>query len=345
MPIARYVEDDSTIPLADQFLRSLPMLRHPVSFELLGVGPQPIYDTEPTARIFEDRANGIDRPIDIRISDWKTPYISTQFVAHKADVRRVERQLLTHYPESAATTADAVSDDLISIVADVAAGQAYGGTLALASGYCMSLRAFSRLSPDPIGVAVSAMDRLGREQWGLLQILFQPTRYPWQTNLEAALTDPYTNDFLVTDVDAKMLQRKFRSPLFAVSVRILAEARKYKLVLAGLANQYVGQPTPSVRAAIFGKVGSMLTFRLGTGEGRCRQKWAFSRLKKSSTSKSARPSAASGVRPRPSISRPIPRLPSNPTIRPGRSSTCADSVTPVQRKRSSRSLRSIRYSR
>jgi hypothetical protein len=45
--------------------------------------------------------------------------------------------------------------------------------------------------------------------------------------------------------------------------RILAEARKYKLVLAGLANQYVGQLSPPVRAAVFGNVGSFVVFRVG----------------------------------------------------------------------------------
>jgi len=48
--------------------------------------------------------------------------------------------------------------------------------------------------------------------------------------------------------------------------RILAEARKYKLVLAGLANQYVGQLTSGVRAAIFGNVGTLVTFRLGVDD-------------------------------------------------------------------------------
>ena len=50
--------------------------------------------------------------------------------------------------------------------------------------------------------------------------------------------------------------------------QILAEARKYKLVLAGMANQYVGQLTDSVRQAIFGNVGTLLTFRLGVQDAR-----------------------------------------------------------------------------
>lgn len=49
---------------------------------------------------------------------------------------------------------------------------------------------------------------------------------------------------------------------------ILAEARKYGLVLAGLANQYVDQLTPPVRAAIFGNVATLITFRLGVKDAR-----------------------------------------------------------------------------
>lgn len=45
--------------------------------------------------------------------------------------------------------------------------------------------------------------------------------------------------------------------------RILAEARKYRLVLAGLANQYVGQLSQGVKQAIFGNVETLIAFRLG----------------------------------------------------------------------------------
>ena len=48
--------------------------------------------------------------------------------------------------------------------------------------------------------------------------------------------------------------------------RILAEARKYNLVLAGLANQYVGQLSQPVRQAVFGNVGTLIAFRLGVDD-------------------------------------------------------------------------------
>ena len=43
---------------------------------------------------------------------------------------------------------------------------------------------------------------------------------------------------------------------------ILSEARKYKLNLT-IAHQYVEQMSEEVRAAVFGNVGTMITFRVG----------------------------------------------------------------------------------
>jgi type IV secretory pathway TraG/TraD family ATPase VirD4 len=42
---------------------------------------------------------------------------------------------------------------------------------------------------------------------------------------------------------------------------ILSEARKYKLNLT-MANQYIAQMTDEVKAAVFGNVGSMVTFQV-----------------------------------------------------------------------------------
>src|SRR6201999_2730943 len=43
---------------------------------------------------------------------------------------------------------------------------------------------------------------------------------------------------------------------------ILSEARKYKLNLT-IAHQYIEQMSEEVRAAVFGNVGTMITFRVG----------------------------------------------------------------------------------
>ncbi|MGC3990847.1 MAG: type IV secretion system DNA-binding domain-containing protein [Chthoniobacteraceae bacterium] len=46
---------------------------------------------------------------------------------------------------------------------------------------------------------------------------------------------------------------------------ILSEVRKYRLCLV-LANQYIEQISPEVRSAIFGNVGSLISFRVGHGD-------------------------------------------------------------------------------
>jgi hypothetical protein len=56
--------------------------------------------------------------------------------------------------------------------------------------------------------------------------------------------------------------QNFATDSFAV---ILSEARKYGLNLA-IANQYVSQIDEVVRAAVFGNVGSMVTFRVGADD-------------------------------------------------------------------------------
>ena len=49
--------------------------------------------------------------------------------------------------------------------------------------------------------------------------------------------------------------------------QILAEARKYKLALV-VANQYVEQLAPAVRAALFGNIGCLMAFRVGHRDAR-----------------------------------------------------------------------------
>ena len=56
--------------------------------------------------------------------------------------------------------------------------------------------------------------------------------------------------------------QNFATESFAV---ILSEARKYGLYLT-VANQYVAQMVPEVRDAVFGNVGSMVTFRVGADD-------------------------------------------------------------------------------
>jgi hypothetical protein len=54
--------------------------------------------------------------------------------------------------------------------------------------------------------------------------------------------------------------QNFATPDFAV---ILSEARKYALALC-VANQFIGQVEEEVKNAVFGNVGTIISFRIGT---------------------------------------------------------------------------------
>jgi type IV secretory pathway TraG/TraD family ATPase VirD4 len=55
---------------------------------------------------------------------------------------------------------------------------------------------------------------------------------------------------------------------------ILSEARKYKLNLT-IAHQYIEQMSEEVRAAVFGNVGTMVTFRVGAFDAEVLEKEFF----------------------------------------------------------------------
>jgi hypothetical protein len=57
--------------------------------------------------------------------------------------------------------------------------------------------------------------------------------------------------------------QNFATPDFA---QILSEARKYRLNLT-VANQFIGQMEEEVKNAVFGNVGTLITFRVGVADG------------------------------------------------------------------------------
>ena len=88
--VATFNEDESTIDKAEQFLRSLPQLHRPASFEVIGLGPQPDYDIEKGSEILQARAKGdTSRTMSEAIRGWDDPYTTVQFVVHRFDANPV----------------------------------------------------------------------------------------------------------------------------------------------------------------------------------------------------------------------------------------------------------------
>ena len=109
--MARFPEDEATLAKAEQLLRSLPHLTQPVSFEIVGLGPMPEYDGAKVQQLLQGHVRG--QPLDARsaISGWNAPRIVTQFAGTLPDIRRLERLLLAHYPNSAVVLEEIGSDD------------------------------------------------------------------------------------------------------------------------------------------------------------------------------------------------------------------------------------------
>ena len=63
--------------------------------------------------------------------------------------------------------------------------------------------------------------------------------------------------------------QNFATPDFA---QILSEARKFRLNLC-VANQFIGQMEEEVKNAVFGNVGTLVTFRVGVTDANYLQHW------------------------------------------------------------------------
>lgn len=232
--IEQFPDDETTIPNAEQFLRSL-RLNRPVAFELCGMGPQPEWDHTKAQEVIKNRGK-----ISEAICGWTKPYTVTRFVADQRDAQLLRQQLLAYYPNSAVVLEKDV-DDLGFYFRNEE--DSFGATLALEGPYCFPLRTVSRLEPDPLGVAITAMEQLGKDEWSLLQVLFEPASSPWPESLEPALVDPYKpKESLLDKNDIRLLREKFNSPLFAVSIRLFAKRRSVFRQLLGWAEQFAAPP-------------------------------------------------------------------------------------------------------
>lgn len=237
IPVEQFPEDTTTIPRMEQFLLALRHVRHPVAFEICGVGAFPEWDFELCSKL---AAQG--KSTRSAVKSWKKPYTVAQFVAHKTDAKLVQSQLLVHYPNSAVTLDGHVDEPHADAHSEIKGGLGFAATLALERGHGFPLRIFTRLDPDPLGVVLAAFDHLDKEEWALLQILFEPTTEAWAEVLDAALVDPYEKKPFLDTRQQGMLREKFGSPLFAVSIRIAAKRHPVFRQLLGWAEQFSAGP-------------------------------------------------------------------------------------------------------
>lgn len=240
--VEQFPEDESTLAKAEVFLRSLVNVSSPISFEILGMGAQPEFDHAKVRQFLADHP--IDQlNMNDMIGGWTEPYVKTQFVAQQSDAKQVQHQLLAQYPNSAVLVGqeECASEDS-EISGDIGNEEGYGSSIALRHPYFQTIRLFTKLDPDPLGVVLAAMDHLERDEWALVQILFQRTEQPWADTVATVLQNPFSGKYWFDDVNDRMLHDKFSSPLFAVTVRIAARTGETFRHLQGWAEQFAALP-------------------------------------------------------------------------------------------------------
>lgn len=237
IPVEQFPEDKTTIPRMEQLLLALRRLRHPVAFEICGQGALPEWDFEKSRKLLLQ-----GKPISSAIIGWKPSYTVAQFVAHQSDATLVRSQLLAHYPNSSVTLEGSVDQPYLDAQSQIQDGKAYGATLALERAHVFPLKTFSRLDPDPLGVVLAAFDHLDKEEWALLQILFEPAEQEWAHVVEQAIQDPYQKRPFLEDRQLRQVRDKFSSPLYAVSIRLAAKRQHVFRQLLGWAEQFSNAP-------------------------------------------------------------------------------------------------------
>jgi len=76
---------------------------------------------------------------------------------------------------------------------------------------------------DVLAEVVAAMDGLGKEELGLLQVLFTPARQAWAGSMVASVSDAHGQPFFTNRPELlRGAQAKATSPLFAVVIRLVA---------------------------------------------------------------------------------------------------------------------------
>jgi len=218
--VSNYADDEVTYAKAEHLLLTLGSLARPIAFELFGIGQS----THPGAG---------------------TARIEPRFIVQPPDVAFLEAQLHTLYPRAAviARPFEPEGADLEwyqrTCGSDWQRYPLFAAPLCLAGPYCHPIRTFSRFDEDPLGPALAVLDELKDNEWAVLQILCCRALNPWGENLRLACEDPFRpGKMIFEEIDAKLVDDKLRSPLYAVCVHLAANTKRTLRNLSAFIHQF-----------------------------------------------------------------------------------------------------------
>ncbi|MFO7902983.1 MAG: hypothetical protein R6U98_10000 [Pirellulaceae bacterium] len=256
--------DDQSIGRAEQLLQSFASFTHPVSFEVVGRGPWPIFDMQKAEKLSAAGHNTLEDAI----IGHQAPYTAIQFVTHHTQTDKCCQLIRMHYPQTKVVVEDCnLSTNLqlgqhiavreggevntLQHTDDLSERKCFASTLGLWGMHCFPLRTFGQNDPDPIRHAVAGMEGLKPGKWAMLQIVFQPTKNPWAKNCREAVShasQPGRRIFEPRELQA--IRDKFTGQLFAVSARLLAATEDDFEALKEWCSQFVNPATEVLQQTV-----------------------------------------------------------------------------------------------
>jgi len=98
--------------------------------------------------------------------------------------------------------------------------------LGLRDEFMRPIRVWNKFDPDPLSGCIAALESLEEGEFGMLQILFQPTINPWAESMYRSLTDGSGGSFFADAPDMLPLAKeKVSCPLYATVVRTIGQAK------------------------------------------------------------------------------------------------------------------------
>lgn len=145
--------------------------------------------------------------------------IVVQFVCRAGDRISLRQQIESFFPDAVVTAQD---DQLLQ-----QADKSLAWTVVdfgLSQEFVRPLHSLAQIPVDPLVTLCGAMGELDDGEMAVIQILFQPTTWPWAESIFRAVTDCEGDSFFVDAPEMVALARdKIRYPLFATVVRTAAQ--------------------------------------------------------------------------------------------------------------------------
>ncbi|WAC06733.1 MAG: helix-turn-helix domain-containing protein [Thermodesulfobacteriota bacterium] len=148
--------------------------------------------------------------------------ISLGFTSRNTDFHQVRQQLQAYFPEAVLSQEHDLlrskwDDEKQTVIID----------FGLSNEFMRPLRTFRNVDPDPLIGMAGALEDLEEEEVGMLQVLFQTARNPWQESILRSVTDLEGRPFFLDAPDMiHLAKEKVQTPFFGVVIRVVGQSQK-----------------------------------------------------------------------------------------------------------------------